>query len=185
MYYKYYKIKLNKRPLVATSHYEDFVERTEYTVAKVINLSNFRYTYSPYEMRSYITGQTGIDIEPLVHAPLWHVRELHKDKLAKGENVHAVTMDMRENDGVPVAALIIDAVVEKEVVRADNLFMVRLPICGRYIYTGICWGNIVHTTTCPLSYGLVEPSVNSKTVRDERAEARVYVARHFAEREVF
>ena len=178
----YYKIKLNKRPLVATSHFEDFIERTDYSVAKVINLSNFRQHYDPYTYRDHLTGQTGIDIEPLVHAPVWHVSELHKDKLAKGENVHAVTMDMRENDAAPV---IIDAVVEKEVIRADNLFMVRQPICGRYIYTGICWGNIVHDTTRPLSHGLVEPSVNSKTVRDERAEAKAYVARHFAEREVF
>ena len=178
----YYKIKLNKRPLVASSCYADFSDRSEYSTARVINLSNFEYVYNFAMFRFSLTGQTGIDIEPLVRAPLWHVSELHKDKLAKGENVHAVTMDMCENNGGPV---IIDAVVEKVVLRADNLFMVRLPICGRYIYTGICWGRIEWGIGEPLSHGLVEPSVNSKTVRDERAEAKAYVARHFAEREVF
>jgi len=177
----YYRIKLNKRPLVATSHFEDFIERTEYSVAKVINLSNFRQRYNPELRKTYLTGQTGIDIEPLVHAPLWHVSELHKDKLAKGYDVHAVTMDMQE-DRLP---RIIDAAVEKAVLRADNLFMVRLPICGRYIYTGICWGNIEHADMRPLSEGLVKQSVNSSYARDTREEARAYVARYFAERETF
>jgi len=180
----YYRIKLNKRPLVATSHFEDFIERTEYSVAKVINLSNFRQRYNilPELRKTYLTGQTGIDIEPLVHAPLWHVSELHKAKLAEGEDVHAVTMDMRENDGGPQ---IVDAVVEKVVLGADNLFMVRLPICGRYIYTGICWGNIEHANMRPLSAGLVKQSVNSSYVRDTREEAKESVARYFAERETF
>jgi len=179
----YYKIKLNKRPLVATSHFEDFIERTEYSVAKVINLSNFRQHYNPYTQKAHLTGQTGIDIEPLVWgAPLWHVSDLHKAKLAEGEDVHAVTMDMRENDGGPQ---IVDAVVEKVVLRADNLFMVRLPICVRYIYTGICWGSIEHANMRPLSEGLVKQSVNSIYTRDKRAAAKESVAAYFAEREAF
>ena len=176
----YYNVKLNKRPLVASSHYEDFRKRTAYTSAGVINLSSFVYCYD-YEIRASLTGQTGIDIEPSLRNPLWHVNELHKDKLAEGYDVHAVTMDMQENS-VP---RIIDAVVEKAVLRADNLFMVRLAIGGRYIFTGVCWGNIEHADMRPLSEGLVKQSVNSSYARDTREEARAYVARYFAERETF
>ena len=178
----YYNVKLNKRPLIASSCHADFSDRSEYSVAKVINLSNFEYEYNYTQYRVRLTGQTGIDIEPLTQAPLWHVSDLHKAKLYVGEDVHAVTMDMHPHDEIPV---IMDAVVEKAVLRADNLFMVRLPICGRSIYTGICWGNIEHDIDRPLSHGLVEQYVNSKFVRDERAEAKEYVARYFAEREIF
>jgi hypothetical protein len=177
----YYNVKLNKRPLVASSHYEDFRKRTAYTSAGVINLSSFVYCYD-YEIRASLTGQTGIDIEPSLRNPLWHVNELHKDKLAEGYDVHAVTMDMQENS-VP---RIIDAVVEKAVLRADNLFMVRLAIGGRYIFTGVCWGNIEHASVMlPLSHGLVEPAVNSVIIRDRRASAVKSVADYFAEREAF